>query len=375
MNVSPNDPSRRSASAGRRRGLWVVVSTVVLVAALAVLLVAKTHSPIQGNAGTTTTQSAPRRTAYSIGSPMLALKLTRLQMLTAQVGVGVAPIVTFSGGLLRGYLVGTNDGGASWTVTGVFPKGIYPWTTAFITPQVGYVIDSMGALFTDNAGRTWSKVTTSGGPLSVSVKGRVVWIAVENCQQSAMQGHCSTRIDAYKVGGLVPTSVASVPQDQPVFSQIGPTAGYAFGSGGISGKVYVTANSGRSWHSIANPCASGQISGASAASSTRLFLYCELGPTTVLNSSSDGGATWQRQSESPGNGLGAAVGSSGAFLWQFTPALWESGDGGRSWTPVSGVKYGPSGDIVTYGAHEAWHAVPGHGIYWTLNGTSWELLK
>lgn len=372
MSTSPSPPSCRSASVRRRFGLWVVVSTLVLVAAVTVLLVDTTLRPFERSALATKTDS--RRLAYSIGSPILGPKLSRLQMLTAQVGVGVAPITTYSGRLIRGYLVRTNDAGASWRITGVFPNGIYPWTTAFISPEVGYVIDSTGALFTDDAGRTWSKVLTSGGPLSISVKGRVVWIPVEYCKHSAMQGPCSTHLDTYQVGALAPKSVASVPQEQPFFSQVGPVAGYAFGSGGISGKVYVTTNSGRTWRSMANPCESGQITGGSAVSSTRLFLYCGLGPT-VLYSSSDGGATWQRRSESPGDGLGAAVGSSGEFLWQLNPGLWESGDGGRSWTPVSGVTYGPSGDIVTYGAHEAWHVVPGHGIYRTLNGTSWDLLK
>lgn len=87
------------------------------------------------------------------------------------------------------------------------------------------------------------------------------------------------------------------------------------------------------------------------------------------------GATWRRRSESPGNGLGAAVGSSGEFSWQLTPGLWESSDGGRRWEPVSPVSYGMNGDIVTYGAHEAWHLVIGHGIFRTLNGTFWKLLK
>ena len=70
-----------------------------------------------------------------------------------------------------------------------------------------------------------------------------------------------------------------------------------------------------------------------------------------------------------------AVGSSGESLWQLTSGLWEGGDGGRHWNSVSEVDYGTNGDIVTYGAHEAWHVVSGHGIFRTLNGTSWDLLK
>ena len=374
MNSFPDTPSRRSASARTFFGFWAVVFTLVLVVVFAVFLVDTTHRFIGRSTGARATQTNPRRLTYSIGSPILGLKLSRLQMLSSRVGVGVAPIVTYSGGLIRGYLVRTNDAGATWRVSGVFPSGIYPWTTAFVSPEVGYVIDSTGALFTGNAGRTWSRVTTSGGPLSISVKGRVVWIPVEYCKHSAMQDPCSTHLDTYYVGALMPTSVVSVPQDQPFFSQVGSTAGYVFGSGGFSGKVYATTDSGRSWRSIANPCESGQITGGSAVSSTRLLLFCGQGPT-VLYSSSDGGATWQRRPVTPGAGYSAVAGSSGEFLWQFNTGLWESSNGGRNWTPVAGVKYGPSGDIVIYDAHEAWHVVPGLGVFRTLNGTSWNLLK
>lgn len=310
---------------------------------------------------------------YVIGATVPALKLSRLQMLSARVGVGVAPIVTFSGRLLRGLLVRTDDGGATWRVTGVFPRGVYPWTTAFISPRVGYAIDSTGALYTADAGRTWATVTTTGGPLSITVRGRVAWLFVERCRHDAMNEPCATQLDVYDVGAHAPTSVVSVPRDQPFASQVGPSSGYVFGSGGSSDGVFATGDDGRTWRRIASPCRTG-VSGGVAVSSTHLLLYCGVASTT-LYVSIDGGATWQRRNAPPGGGFNAASGSTGVYCWQFDPALWESHDGGRTWQPVTHVKFGPSGDIVTYGVHDAWHAVPGHGIYRTTNGITWTLVR
>jgi photosystem II stability/assembly factor-like uncharacterized protein len=319
---------------------------------------------------------------YVVGGSIAALKLTRLQMLSSQVGVGVAPITTYSGQLVRAFLVRTSDGGASWKITGTFPREFYPGTTAFTTPQEGYVINGTQALFTDNAGRTWQKVAVTAGPVGISVYGDIAWIEVEDCQGSnSMQGPSVTRLESYRVGHLRPFMNTTVPTDQPPLAHVGPTRGYVFGSGGISGNVYATSNSGHSWRAIANPCEQQQITGGSASSATTLFIYCQSGSLGSVNdalfSSSDGGTTWREITQQPLNGVLAASGATGQFLWGFgmDAKLWESSDGGDLWTVAAGVKFGVSGNITTYGASDAWHVVVGHGIYRTLDGTTWNLLK
>lgn len=316
---------------------------------------------------------------YSVGSSIRALKLTRLQMLTSKIGVGVAPITTYSGRLVRAYLVRTNDGGDTWRVTGIFPKGFYPWTTGFATPDVGYVINGSAVLFTSNAGRTWTDVKETGSPLSISVKGGVIWIPVEDCVTNAMQGPCSTHLDSYSSGDLTPSSVTSFRSDQPVLAHVGPTSGYAFGSSGASGDVFITSNSGATWRSVPNPCQSHPVTEGAVASLTRLSIFCEVGQggtgPTVLYRSLNGGGTWTKISADPAIVPGDDVVSAGPFMWVFAPTLHESSDGGRSWSIVSKVKYGPSGYITTFGSSDAWHPVPGHGIYRTLNGRTWKLLR
>jgi hypothetical protein len=331
----------------------------------------------------TTTTIVKRENPYAIGSSILALKLTRLEMLTSSIGVGVAPIVTYSGRLVRAYLVRTNNAGASWTVTGDLPEGFYPWTTAFASPSEGYVINSGGALFTKDAGRTWSKVVTSYSPLSISLVGNVVWIAVENyCSPGETTNTCRTYLDSYDFGSLVPTTVSKVPSNQPLISHTSSSSGYAISSTDFEANVYATANAGSAWRVVPTPCAHHQVSGSSVVSSTKLFIYCELGPATnpgptLLYKSDDAGVTWQMIHDVSVLGLDGAVGTTGQYLWQFgqDAVLSESSDGGLQWSSVANVKYGTNGTISTYGAHRAWHVLTGQGIYRTLNGRTWKLLK
>ena len=355
-----------------RKSSWWRLTTAVSPVALTIL--------IASLALATPASSVQKENPYSIGSTILALKLTRLQMLTSKIGVGVAPITTYSGRLVRAYLVRTDDAGTRWHVTGIFPKAFYPWTTAFATPSVGYVIDGTSALFTHNAGRTWSTVKTTGAPLSISVKGHEVWIPVENCVTSAMQGPCSTHLDTFSIGGLSPSAVSPLISDQPMLDQVSPTSGYSFEVGSSSGAVLFTSTSGSKWSVITNPCQSHSISSGVASSLERIFVFCDIGSPqgsgpTVLFKTIDGGITWSKVSAVPDVGAGAEVGTSGRFLWVFTPTLWESSDEGRTWTSDSNVSYGPSGYIATSTPSRAWHPLPGRGIFRTLDGKKWTLIK
>ena len=357
--------------------------TSALLATVALVLCASSFSIVDQSGASTTTTIVKHAHPYKIGSSILALKLTRMEMLTSRVGVGVAPIVTYSGGLVRAYLVRTDDAGKTWTVTGIFPRGTYPWTTAFASPQEGYVVDSSGVLFTNNAGRTWTKVLTSYSPLTISLKGRIVWITVENyCSTASTKHPCGTYLDSYKLGGLVPLRVSRLPSIQPSVSQVAPTQGYAGGSGNVAGTIYYTSNSGASWRSIATPCGRHHVSEGSVVLLSRLAIYCELGALnspgpTILYKSADEGATWQLIPDVKTLGLNAASGSTGKFLWDFgeNAVLSESSDGGLQWVMVPSVKYGTNDVIATYGAHDAWHVLTGKGIYRTLNGRTWQLLK
>jgi hypothetical protein len=320
---------------------------------------------------------------YAPDSPILALKLSRLEMLSATNGVGVAPIVTYSGRLLRAYLVRTNDAGATWRVSGALPKGFYPWSTAFENSRDGYVTGNTGTVFTDNGGRTWSVVAVKYSPLAISVNRGNVWVAAEDyCPSATDVPKCGTYLESFHFGNLTPSSTSWVPSDQPVVTQVSADSGYAVGSDNFAGRVYYTSNSGASWRMVNSPCDRNQISGDSVMSSTELLTYCEFGSPgdsgpTVIYATSNGGDTWKKVNAAPVFGLEAGAGSTGQFLWDFNGAakLSESSDHGMHWTEVPTVRYGTNAIVVTYGVHEAWHVVTGRGIYRTLDGTTWKLLK
>ena len=324
---------------------------------------------------------------YAPGSPILALKLSRLEMLSATNGVGVASIVTYSGRLVRAYLVRTNDAGATWKVSGVLPKGFYPWTTAFSNSREGYVTGTSGALFTDNGGLTWSVVELKYSPLAISINHGDVWVAAENyCPSmtpSTTKGpKCGTYLESFRLGNLTPSSTSWVPSDQPVVTQVGADSGYAVGSDNFAGRVYFTGNSGASWRTVNTPRGCHQISGDSVMSSTELLTYCELGSAgnpgpTVTYATTNGGVTWDKVDTAPGMGLQAGTGVTGRFLFEFNgeAKLFESSNYGVNWTEVPAVRFGATGVIATYGVHEAWHVVTGRGIYRTLDGKTWRLLK
>jgi photosystem II stability/assembly factor-like uncharacterized protein len=369
----------------RRRRLRLT-SFVVLTLAIAIVVVMSFSGSPTKSIPPTRSSSAPSTVLphgpYSIGSPIAALKLSRLQMLNSKDGVGVVPITTLSGVLVSSFLVRTSDAGATWRVTGIIPKGSYPWSTAFVSPKVGYLLTSGTTLFTNNAGRTWSKVTVSGSPLSISINGNVAWIEVENCPAQGPDVGVCTHLDAYSLGSLKPSSIEPVPSDQAQITQLTSTSGYAISNASIKSTIAFTSNAGESWRAVPNPCARFPITDSSVASLAKLFVYCQLGTSSnpgpvVLYSSIDAGSTWSRVSFVEGSESSTASGTSGRFLWRFDndAKFWISSDGGRDWSQATGVKYGVSGGITTYGAVGAWHAYIGHGIYRTLNGTRWVLLK
>ncbi|HEY1825541.1 MAG TPA: hypothetical protein VGG21_06230 [Acidimicrobiales bacterium] len=365
----------------------LIISLAVIVA-LVVAVSSISRKPV-GLAIDHATASTKKIGGYSVGAPIPGTTLSYLQMLSATIGVGISPVYPdLQSEPSRRYLVRTIDGGRSWRVAGVFPKDFYPRATAFKTPEAGYVMSlSQGSLFTTNGGKTWSRVTTSKDPLSISIRGNVVWIDANSCQ-TAMNGPCSMHLDTYQFGRLAPTSISSIPSNQPHMSQVGPTSGYVIGgsgqTGGTYGKIFVTQNSGKSWRSVPNPCEKGSILGGSAPSLTELFIYCQNAPdkygSAFLYSSFNAGKSWSGPFSTPGLGLISGASSNGTFLWQLDRdgILWVGDAGGHVWEPDPNVATGEGHvdlAITTYGTSSAWYPVLGVGVYRTLNGRWWRLFK
>jgi hypothetical protein len=319
---------------------------------------------------------------YGLGASIPGLKLSRLEMLSANVGVGVAPLTTDSGRLVRALLVETSDGATSWRVTGVIPLRFgYPWLTAFYSRRRGYLVGSGSeVLYTSDAGRTWVRVASKGSPSAISIKGSVVWISTQSCHGST-GGTCSELVESYRVGGLRPEYQSKLNLNSPLIAQVAPNAGYAIESSSSGGDILFTTNDGKSWRAVQSPCEHLQLAGGAVSSQSRLFVFCVQAITPGsegghLWASDNGGVSWSVRSASPSMGFARAASGNGEFVWTISPQALEVGsEGGRVWTQLTRFRDGLGGDLATFGATEAWCAYVGHGIFRTLNGASWSVLK
>jgi len=384
----------------RRRLRWIEVALVVVLIVAGVAYVAGRGGTGKAPRVATASSASGSNIIYSVGESIPATQLSGLQMLSAQVGIGITSFIPFEPAKWRGYLTHTNNGGSTWKVTGVFPKGFVPRLMAFINPSEGYVMGGNGSggyvvLFTTNAGRNWSAVTTSKGPETMSARGDTVWIETQGCSPG-MDGKCSKPLlDVYRYGSLVPSHVVPLPTTLPRLELVSSTTGFAVGgfkSNGENfnyGSLYVTTNDASTWRQVANPCEKGSITNATMSTTSTLFLYCLVGsPTSAMElaklySSTNGGATWQQHGGVTQNGMTLASNSTGTTLWEFNEKgqLLQSDNAGRSWTRVGEVSRPRIGNgytdpiITTYGTTAAWYAELGHGIYRTLNGTKWTLIS
>ena len=384
----------------RRRIRWLKVALVVALIGAGVAY-AVGRGGTSRELGANTASSASGTTiSYAVGESIPATQLSGLQMFSTRVGIGITNFIPFEPANWRGYLTRTHNGGTTWKVTGVFPKGFVPRLTYFIDPSEGYVIGGDGsggyrALFTANAGRTWSVVTTSKGPEGMSTRGDTVWIETQACTPG-MNGTCSQPLlDVYRYGSLVPDRVAPLPTTMPQLDLVNSTTGFAIGgfhsegAGPVYGSLYLTTNDALTWRIVSNPCEKGRITSAAMSAASTLFLYCLVGsPTSTMEhaklySSANDGATWQRRGAVTQNGWTVASNSTGTTLWEFNEQgqLLQSDNSGRSWTVVMKVNRPRIGNgytdpvITTYGTSAAWYAELGRGIFRTLNRTTWTLIK
>jgi photosystem II stability/assembly factor-like uncharacterized protein len=313
----------------------------------------------------------------------------------------------------RDYLAATSDGGQTWRTTGKLPDNVHPGATyalqlAFRNPNEGYV-QSTGppkTLFTDDAGRTWLSLRTSGWPTALSLAGSSLWIISEFCPMPLLppDGLCPSRLLTYPLGHLAPASETPIPtrgirasqgisastRAATLFDRLGLAAGVVEEGGeGSPSSLLLTSGSGRHWKVLDDPCEGLVPIGLVALNSAHWNLFCELDGgmehgRTRLYATSDQGRTWRLVAE--GNLEGPNLGNIGAemafdlALSDNDRVLWllgavggvaSSTDGGRDWTVVGIDTGGYDTELATAGPTGAWLPLPGYGLYRTTNGTSW----
>ena len=368
---------------------------------------------------TSSTAAASVRSGLAIP----ATDVLNLEMFNARSGVAVVfsplpPVCKHNctGGVparFRDYLAATSDGGQTWRTTGELPANFHPGATyalqlAFRNPSEGYV-QSTGppeTLFTDDAGRTWSSLRASGWPTALSLAGSSLWIVSEFCPAPLLppDGLCPSKLLVYPLGHLTPASETPIPtrgirasqgisastRAATLFDRLGPASAVVEEGGeGSPSSLLLTADSGRHWKVLDDPC-EGLVPTGLVASTTHRFLYCQLDGgmnqgRTVLYTTADQGTNWtlvaEGSPEGPNRGalepemaFDLTISGNGHVLWLLgaVGGIESSSDGGSDWTTVAGIATGGYGTrLVTAGLTDAWLPLPGYGLYRTTNGTTW----
>jgi photosystem II stability/assembly factor-like uncharacterized protein len=316
----------------------------------------------------------------------------------------------------RDYLAATSDGGQTWRTTGKLPANFNPGATyalqlAFRNPDEGYVqgTDPAETLFTDNAGRTWSELRTSGWPTALSLAGSSLWIVSEFCPASLLppDGLCPSRLLTYPLGHLTSASDTPIPTEgirasegisartraATLFDRLGPSSAVVEeGSEGSPSSLLLTIDDGKQWTILDDPCEGLVPTGLVAPSRTHWYLYCQLDGgmhqgRTALYATTDQGTNWaliaEGSPEGPNRGnIGAemafdlTISGNGRVLWLLgaVDGVASSTDGGRSWTGARIDTGGYGTELATAGSTCAWLPLPGYGLYRTTNGTTWARL-
>lgn len=293
-------------------------------------------------------------------------------------------------------LVATVDGGRSWRITGTPVPGGQAGdegsnTPAFWTVSDGYVLADHRLWHTGDAGRHWVQVHLPGQVEELQQNQATVWAVLRVCPAGAGPG------------GLCPTHLAAATADVPfgparpvpaagvlVVGRLGPDAGAFFeGSDAKPAKLEVTADDGRSWTAVGDPCGQLPTGALAGVDDAHWWLVCDQGGgmnqgTIEVFGTDTGGRSWTLQADADEQGQGTgglsdsnvqqfAVSPDGRRLWLVGVNLVQtSTDGGRNWTTVGNVNLeGAFVSVSLLAPEQAWLAAGNQGMWATANGATW----
>ena len=393
----------------RRARFFVAAGALVAMLAASVIAL----SPRAATGSPKGTAPLARAAAATMLPPRDVLTL---QMFSTTLGVAVARTAT-TGALTGSYLTETTDGGVRWRALATLPPSLAlpavpPPSIAFLSPSQGYVLDpeSGALLYTADAGLHWTSVAVPGRPTHLTLVGGVLWVTSADCAPgTTIPDFCRTDLVRIAMGATQPTAVHSVPTLGPVRTAArhrapwaatlldwiaGHTAVFAEGVQGEPTSLLATTDGGRSFHLLTNPCTHLGLGGLAVRRRGQWILYCSLGAgqdrgTNEIWSSADDGRRWRLLAETTTGHhhnigrIGGVVAfelhasNNGRVLWLLSGvgAVQESNNGGHSWHTAKGVTAGYDSPLATAGPRAAWLADPGVGIYRTLNGKRWRLLR
>ena len=285
----------------------------------------------------------------------------------------------------------TTDGGKSWFAANAPAEqalvGTPEWQVRFVSNQVGYLYGPRLYRTTDG-GQTWASTGPAHATLSLAANGNSVWAIEADCNQgncvrmllftSPDQGGTWTRASAQ------PAMVGAQAQLIRVSDSTGWVLSWSTISGtSLTSALAATHDGGRSWQQLVRPCApatSIQDTGAALPDGS-LWIVC--GGDHAMGQerkqiivSHDGGLHWNFPPDAPLPGFVGELALSGpshAWLTGTRSPLYESTNGGASWTTADnrGVLVDLSGPGVTHvvfiDPQHGW-AASDHVVYWTSDG-------
>ena len=337
-------------------------------------------------------------------------------------------------------LVSTSNGGESWRVVDDAPPAALPAQLEFADASHGYLWGATPSArgraplwTTSDGGHSWSEAPVGPVVSDVSAIGSDVWAVVGTCpiNSSSVAAACPATVEQSMDNGTTWHATAAAPpvSEEPGLSvadqdlelaRITTSRAYVLSFaaapavGGASlGELGYTADSGRTWEARPDPCPTyfdfGQEIAASGTND--LWMVCGSQPSTgsqakALYRSSDGGRHWTLTAAANAPALSGDVSLSAAGglptdgyvsplslghenlavltpekAWVFPDrsGVFQTPDGGHSWSPVSGLARaglvgGGTGNVVFVDVDHGWVCEVGAGLWRTTDGLHWQHL-
>jgi hypothetical protein len=373
--------------------------------------------------------------ALSVGSSVNPRFVQSIDMTTLTDGFGIST-GDISASAANGdvALVRTSDGARKWRVQARLPwlkqrtdlPFYYP--DPYVDEQLAnqllviggdiYVTNPSGTKIyvSSTDGRRWRRLQLVGRLSGAAIVGSELWVTTNRCAKlTTTSDRCESYLSTLRRGAGRPRTREMIPgsaetalvepklspgpryyQQALLINGVGAGAGIFTDGDTVGPKpatLWLTDDAGVTWRSLKSPCHQLLVSAVLTTPANHWVLYCSLDGgmnqgTNELFSSSNDGATWTLFAAANegrnihvghfDDAMSAVLASSGdgVDLWQESTVgpFFQSGDGGLTWHFLSG---GPRAEapIDTLGASAAWIVQPGSGIWRTLNGTAWTLLR
>jgi photosystem II stability/assembly factor-like uncharacterized protein len=396
-----------------RRGgfaLLVVVAFVAAAASASLVAELRATTPVQVGGKRrlpTTTLRIP-----AAGAVVPAYDLTSDPVFpTLSLGYAIESHATSAG--TTEHLARSKDGGQRWYLVGApFPFSSGYAQVQFESVRTGYAFGRAGLAVTHDGGRTWQAGASLGGILERVVPiGANVWATYAVCHgPPEADTVCRLRLAVSKDAGLSwQTAGRSSPLTEAmaggdILARDTLEKAYVVSYGPTGGGLAVTADAGRTWRELPDPCSFWRRADMAALAGGQLWMICGGPPVlggkaeakAVLRSF-DAGRHWRLESSTgfgpalthvvnPSDGVVGQLDYGGqlsqlatisplkAWIGVSELGVLVTSDAGKTWSLAEGFvrQKGPGGVGVTFDdALHGWAIEFSKGVWYTADGLHW----